>query len=276
MCFKEGITNVRPATTTSAATATTTTTTTTVKTIPKTIIQSKPTVTTLSGITPIAVTTSGKSISTSETTAPPQSGADNANSIQPDDAANSVSSSFQSPLKNTTTTFQLINSFPNSGAQSSPTSSPALQQRINISNSSSPSRNITTVSGPTLVQKLQSMTTTTTTSSTANYKVLSQQLPQQQPQSIVIKPSTTTTTNPNPNRIVITKTVSTIAPSSDDQKKPITSLSGKVADVIRAPTTQISLTPIANSANLNAIGKIKTSAFLNELEKVLSVLNNHK
>ena len=150
-----------------------------------------------------------------------------------------------------------------SGAQSSPTS---LQQRINISNSS-PSRNITTVSGPTLVQKLQSLTTTTTPS-TANYKVLSQQLPQQQPQSIVIKPSSTTTTNPNPNRIVITKTVSTIAPSSDDQKKPITNLSGKVPDVIRAPTTQISLTPIANSANLNAIGKIKTSAFLNELEKV--------
>lgn len=208
------------------------------------------------------------------TTAPPQSGDNNANSIQPDDPTNSVSSSFQSPLKNTTTTFQLINSFPNSGAQSSPTS---LQQRINISNSS-PSKNITTVSGPTLVQKLQSLTTTTTPS-TANYKVLSQQLPQQQPQpqSIVIKPSSATTTNsnPNPNRIVITKTVSTIAPSSDDQKKPITNLSGKVADVIRAPTTQISLTPIANSANLNAIGKIKTAAFLNELEKV-SLLNLHK
>lgn len=169
--------------------------------------------------------------------------------------------------KESSLNIQLKNRTDYSGAQSSPTS---LQQRINISNSSSPSRNITTVSGPTLVQKLQSLTTTTP--STANYKVLSQQLPQQQPQSIVIKPSSTTTTNPN--RIVITKTVSTIAPSNDDQKKPITSLSGKVPDVIRAPTTQISLTPIANSANLNAIGKIKTSAFLNELEKV-SVLNHH-
>lgn len=130
----------------------------------------------------------------------------------------------------------------------------------------------------TIIQKIQPISsTTTTTVNTANYKVLSQQLPQTTTtSSIVIKPTTTTTTaaSGNNNRIVITKTV-----SAEEAKRSILAAAGlgggKVVDVIKTssssiagPTTQISLTPIANSSNLNAIGKIKTSAFLNEIEKV--------